>query len=242
MTRPQVARTGLVRARRVFTTRAGGVSTGRFARFNLGADVGDTAAAVAANRARAGKELGVPVVFLSPTGDGGVTVLPGGPDTDLRADALVVARVGFALAVPAADAVPVLLADPRAGVVAVAHVGRRSARAGVLPATVEAMTGLGARADGIEVLLGPALCGACHEVSAAERAAVDAILPGSAARARSGRPGLDLRAGLHRQVQALGIARVGADPRCTAETRDLYSEHRDGVTGRHAGITWLAAA
>lgn len=52
------------RVRRVVTTRAGGRSTGRFARFNLSTGVDDDPAAVAANRARASRELGVPIVFL----------------------------------------------------------------------------------------------------------------------------------------------------------------------------------
>ena len=71
------------------------------------------------------------------------------------------------------------------------------------------------------------------------RAEVDAALPGSAARTRRGTPGLDLRAGLYRQLAALGVARIGVDPRCTAEDRELYSHRRDGRTGRLAAVTWL---
>ncbi|WP_343946525.1 laccase domain-containing protein, partial [Pseudonocardia zijingensis] len=52
------------RVRRVVSTRAGGRSRGGFASFNLSASVGDDPAAVAANRARLRRELGVPVVFL----------------------------------------------------------------------------------------------------------------------------------------------------------------------------------
>ena len=64
-------------------------------------------------------------------------------------------------------------------------------------------------------------------------------LPGSAARTRRGTPGLDLRAGLRRRLAALGVARVGVDPRCTAEDPDLYSYRRDKRTGRLAAVTWL---
>jgi YfiH family protein len=239
-----------MRVRRVVTTRAGGRSTGPFATFNLSTGVGDDPVAVAANRRRLATELGVPaVVFLDQVHGTRVTVVdavPGPRDPDRpAADAAVTALPLVALAVLTADCVPVLLADPRAGVVGVAHAGRVGAAAGVLEATVTAMVGLDATADECEALLGPAICGACYEVPAAMRDEVEAALPGSAARTRRGTPGLDLRAGLRRRLAALGVARVGVDPRCTAEDPDLYSHRRagrpggPGRTGRLAAVTWL---
>jgi polyphenol oxidase len=133
----------------------------------------------------------------------------------------------------------VLLADPKAEVVGVAHAGRVGAAAGVLPRTLEAMTSLGAHVGECEALLGPAVCGACYEVPAPMRDEVEAALPGSATRTRRGTPGLDLRAGLRAQLAALGVQRVGADPRCTVEDSDLYSYRRDSRTGRLAAVTWL---
>jgi polyphenol oxidase len=232
-----------VRVRRVVSTRAGGRSRGDFASFNLSALVGDDPAAVAANRARLRRELGVPVVFLEQvhgTRVATVDAVPAADAPDLpAADAVVTALPGVAVAVLAADCVPVLLADPGAGVVGAAHAGRVGAAAGVLPATVAAMEELGARRDRLEVLLGPAICGGCYEVPAAMRAEVDALLPGSAVRTRRGTPGLDLRAGLYHQLTELGVARVGGDPRCTRETPELYSHRRDPRSGRQAAITWL---
>lgn len=233
------------RVRRVVTTRAGGRSTGRFARFNLSTGVADDPAAVAANRARASRELGVPIVYLQQvhgTRVATVDTVPAPGAADLPGtDAVVTAVAGVGIAVLAADCVPVLLADPRAGVVGAAHAGRVGAAAGVLPATVEAMVALGAHPGDVEVLLGPAVCGGCYEVPAAMAAEVDAALPGSAVRTRAGTPGLDLRAGLYHQLTALGVARIGGDPRCTMETRDLFSHRRDAPTGRQAAITWLDA-
>lgn len=233
----------MARVRRVVSTRAGGRSSGVYATFNLSAGVGDDPRAVAANRARLASELGVPVVFLQQVHGTRVAVVdapPGAADPDRPAtDAVVTAEPGVGLAVLAADCVPVLLADPRAGVVGAAHAGRVGAADGVLPAVVAAMEGLGAQAGAIEVLLGPAVCGLCYEVPAAMQAEVDAKLPGSAVRTRKGTPGLDLRAGLYHQLVELGVGKVGADPRCTMEDRALYSHRRDGRTGRHAAITWL---
>jgi polyphenol oxidase len=101
------------------------------------------------------------------------------------------------------------------------------------------MVALGARVPDVEVVLGPAICGGCYEVPAAMCAEVDAALPGSAVRTRRGTPGLDLRAGLYHQLAALGVARIGGDPRCTRESTDLYSHRGEGRTGRQAAITWL---
>jgi YfiH family protein len=144
-----------------------------------------------------------------------------------------------AVAVLIADCVPVLLADPVGKVVAAVHAGRVGARAGVLPATLEAMRGLGARIDKLEVLLGPAACGECYEVPNRMQADVETYLPGSACRTRRGTAGLDLRAGLWRQLACAGVARIGVDPRCTMEDPTLYSYRRDGVTGRLAALTWF---
>ncbi|WP_147261911.1 peptidoglycan editing factor PgeF [Pseudonocardia hierapolitana] len=232
-----------MRVRRVVSTRAGGRSRGGHASFNLSALVGDDPAAVAANRARLRRELGVPVVFLEQvhgTRVATIDTVPAADAADVPAtDAVVTALPGVGIAVLAADCVPVLLADPAAGVVGAAHAGRAGAAAGVLPATVAAMEALGARRDALEVLLGPAICGGCYEVPAAMRAEVDALLPGSAVRTRRGTPGLDLRAGLYHQLTELGVARIGGDPRCTRETPELYSHRRDPRSGRHAAITWL---
>jgi polyphenol oxidase len=236
-----------VRVRRVVTTRAGGRSTGPFARFNLSYGVGDDPAAVAANRRRLARELGVQgVVFLGQLHGTRVAVvdaLPRPDEPDLPGtDGAATALPRVALAVLSADCVPVLLADPVADVVGVAHAGRVGAAGGVVPETLAAMGRLGASAGNCEALLGPAVCGQDYEVPAAMRDEVEAVLPGSATRTRRGTPGLDLRAGLRRQLVELGVARIGVDPRCTVEDPDLYSHRRGGrtgSTGRLASVTWL---
>ena len=73
------------------------------------------------------------------------------------------------------------------------------------------------------------------------RAEVEPRLPGSASTTRRGTPGLDVRAGIARQLAALGVGRVVVDPRCTAEDPELFSHRRDGVTGRQAGVVWIEA-
>ncbi|HEX2289327.1 MAG TPA: peptidoglycan editing factor PgeF [Pseudonocardiaceae bacterium] len=232
-----------VRIRRVVTTRHGGVSAAPYASFNLGAHVGDRSEAVAANRERLAAGVGLParrLIWMEQVHGRTVTAVDG-PRVDPvpATDALVTAEPELAVAVLVADCVPVLLADPVEQVVAAVHAGRVGARTGVLPATLEAMRKLGARTEQVEVLLGPSACGQCYEVPAAMQADVEARLPGSACRTRRGTAGLDLRAGLWRQLTAAGVARIGIDPRCTVEDPALYSYRREGVTGRLAALTWF---
>ncbi|WP_204455280.1 peptidoglycan editing factor PgeF [Actinokineospora baliensis] len=232
-----------MRIRRVVTTREGGASTAPYDTFNLGDHVGDAPAAVAANRDRLAAELGLPadrLVWMEQVHGRTVGVVSGPVEDKLEAtDAVVTAEAGLALVVLVADCVPVLLADPEAGVVGAVHAGRVGARVGVVPAALEAMAGAGADVRRVEVLLGPSICGECYEVPQDMQTDVEKHLPGSACRTRKGTPGLDLRAGLWRQLADAGVARIGIDPRCTTEDRSLFSHRREGTTGRLAAVTWV---
>lgn len=232
-----------MRIRRVVTTRAGGVSASPYDSFNLGDHVGDDPARVATNRRRLAHDLKLSddhVVWMEQVHGRTVTVVDG-PRTGAAeaTDVLVTAEPGVAVAVLTADCVPVLLADPAAGIVSAVHAGRVGARIGVVPTALQAMKDLGARVDRVEVLLGPAVCGKCYEVPPAMQADVEKHLPGSASKTRSGTSGLDLRAGLWEQLAAIGVAKIGIDPRCTAEDRSLFSHRREGTTGRLAALTWV---
>ncbi|MGV0717324.1 peptidoglycan editing factor PgeF [Mycolicibacterium sp. XJ662] len=232
-----------VRIRRVTTTRAGGVSAPPYDTFNLGDHVGDDPAAVAANRKRLREAIGLgddAVVWMNQVHGDHVAVVDGPPRTALdNTDALVTATPRLALAVVTADCVPVLMADARAGVVAAVHAGRVGAQKGVVALAVEAMLGLGAHAEDISALLGPAVSGRNYEVPAAMADEVEAALPGSRTVTARNTPGLDLRAGIARQLTGLGIAAVDIDPRCTVEDTTLFSHRRDAPTGRMASLVWM---
>ncbi|MDQ6874093.1 MAG: peptidoglycan editing factor PgeF [Actinomycetota bacterium] len=232
----------MARVRRLVTTRAGGASRPPYDGFNLGRSCGDDPVAVQANRAQLAGAIGLTpdrLVFMRQVHGAAVHVVQAAPATPPLGDGLVTSRPGLALVALAADCVPVLMADRSSGVVAVAHAGRRGAAAGIATATLQTMVDLGADPGRIDVLLGPAICGACYEVPADLQAEVAEALPGSATTTRQGTPGLDLRAGLARALAAAGVSAVVVDPACTAEDPRFYSYRRDGVTGRFAGVAWV---
>ncbi|MFI2782245.1 peptidoglycan editing factor PgeF [Streptomyces sp. ALB3] len=228
-----------------FTDRWGGVSAAPYEELNLGGAVGDDPAAVRANRARAAGSLGLDparVVWMNQVHGRDVAVVDGpwGDASDIPAvDAVVTARRGLPLAVLTADCTPVLLADPAAGVVAAAHAGRPGLVAGIVPATVEAMIALGAQPSRIVARTGPAVCGRCYEVPEQMRAEVAGIVPASWSETSWGTPAVDVTAGVHAQLDGLGVGDRHGSPFCTLESGDHFSYRRDRTTGRLAGYVWL---
>jgi YfiH family protein len=158
-----------------------------------------------------------------------------------EADGLVTADPGVVLAVLTADCVPVLLADPAAGVVGAVHAGWRGLAAGVVEAGVAAMAGLGADPAACVGLVGPAAGGCCYEVGPDVRDAVGSRYPAALATTRDGRPALDPAAGAAEALRRAGVARVRVAGECTVDLEERYFSHRrdQGRTGRQAGIVAL---
>ncbi len=240
-----------------FTTRAGGVSPAPWDSLNLGLGVRDEASRVRENRARAGVWLGAPVAFATqPHGTdvvrlgGPADLLPGGsdvpPDTVGEADALVAAGAGTGLGVLVADCVPVLLADAEAGVVAVAHAGRRGVDGGVAGAVLDAMRAAGARVERVRAAVGPAVCGSCYEVPVSLRDEVARRRPATWSTTSWGTPALDLPAGVVADLESAGVASVVRVPACTIEDERFFSHRRatrqGTTTGRFAGLVALGGA
>jgi len=239
-----------------FTLRSGGVSSGGFAESNLGSSVGDDEAAVAANLADVTAWLGARPVFAHQVHGADVrrVDLAAGVASgrSSRVDVQVAVRppagqvARFGLGVLAADCLPVLFADPVAGVLATAHAGRRGLAAGALQAAVDAVTAAGGRREHLRAVVGPGICGRCYEVPDALRRAVDAAIPGTACVTDAGTPGLDLPAGAASVLGALGLHSVEVVDRCTA-TDDAFFSYRGAggageVSGRFAGVVAFAPA
>lgn len=221
-----------------FFTRRGGASSGVFSGLNCGPGSSDQSEIVRINRARVAEAMGVAPDHLltlnqvhSPdaiTVDGPLTQRP-------RADALVTARPGVAVAVLSADCQPVLLADAKAGVVGAAHAGWRGALDGVLEATLDAMEGLGARRGDISAVIGPAISQAAYEVGPEfleDFIAEDPANTRFFANGEDGRYMFDLPAyGLER-LRAAGVGQAEWTRHCTyADPARFFSYRR----ASHAG-------
>ena len=227
-----------------FTDRWGGVSAVPYEELNLGGAVGDDPDAVRTNRELAAKSLGLDpglVVWMNQVHGNDVAEVDGPWNTQHvpQVDGIVTVLRGVALAVLTADCVPVLLADPVAGVVSAAHAGRPGMVAGIVPAAVRSMVKLGADPSRIVARTGPAVCGRCYEVPEAMRAEVAAVEPAAYAETSWGTPAVDVAAGVHAQLQRLGVHDRERSPVCTLESGDHFSYRRDRTTGRLAGYVWL---
>ncbi len=223
------------RVRHAFFTRQGGVSGGPFASLNCGFGSRDNPTDVERNRTIAAAELDLTperlVTCHQIHGTDIVTVeRPWQRAANPRADGTVTAVPGIALGVLAADCAPVLFADPDAGIVGAAHGGWRGALAGVMEATVAAMTALGARTERIRAGIGPCIGQPSYEVGpefAARFAAEDPDSPAFFAPAT--RPGhflFDLPGYIAARLRRLGLAVVESAPHDTAAEEELFFSYR----------------
>lgn len=183
---------------------------------------------------------GVPVVRMSQVHGADVAVVREVPGTPPTADALVTDVPGLALAVRAADCVPVLLADPATGVLGAVHAGRAGVAGGAVAAAVTTMRSLGA-GDPV-AWVGPHVCGRCYEVPADLHDEVVAAVPETRSTTRAGTPALDLGAGVRAQLDAAGCCEVVEVGACTLEDPAWPSHRRDGGRAeRFAGVVWSTA-
>ena len=219
-----------------FFTREGGVSEGTFASLNCGFSSGDEAPRVAENRARALRRLDLPgdsLRTVRQVHSARVLVVDEAHmgHQPVAADALVTGRMGVTLGVVCADCAPVLIADREAGVIGCAHAGWRGALAGVVEATVLAMTELGARREAMRAAIGPCIAQPSYEVGPEMLAQFVTEDPGSEAFfaqvAGSDRLLFDLKRYVQRRLAAAGILDRTALPDDTmADEARFFSARR----------------
>lgn len=237
-----------------FFTRAGGVSTGLYDSLNGGLGSHDDPARVAENRQRVAAAVGVePARFVTVhqvhSPDAVIATDAWEAAARPRADAIVTATPGLALAITTADCGPVLLVDPQAGVIGAAHAGWRGALDGVLESTVAAMERLGAARARLVVAVGPLIRQPNYEVGAefvARFAAADASYARFfAPAARAGHALFDLAGFIHARLDAAGVGTIDdlglctyADPRFFSYRRATHRNEPD--YGRHLHAIALA--
>jgi YfiH family protein len=140
-------------------------------------------------------------------------------------DGHATAQPGILLTVTVADCIPIYLAVPHTGAIALLHAGWRGSAGGILARGVAALA-LHAAAKPSQIVMhcGVGICGECYEV-------------GPEVAERFGRTGtirLDLRGALSQQARKLGIRDVSISPSCSAEERSRFFSHRasGGKDGR----------
>ncbi len=240
------------------TTRHGGVSEPPYDTLNLGLHVGDKAADVAANRARAASAFGTGLdgaVFAHQVHRAGVSVV--GPDDRGRGkasdddaipdtDVLVTATPAVTLVIMVADCVPLALVDPDAGVLAAVHAGWRGTAAGVAGAALATMASLGARPERIRAYLGPAVAPDRYQVSDEVRHALVGALGQGALDdgvARADGPGhwlVDLIAANRQQLRQAGLRDEHVSVSGTTTSHgDFFSDRAQRPCGRFALLARL---
>jgi YfiH family protein len=234
-----------------FTLRSGGVSAAPFDSLNLGAHVGDEAAAVAENRRRVQAQLRLPEEPAWMEQVHGIDVLDldveagvgrpaaHGSTAGIAADAAVTRRAGPICAVQVADCLPVLFAVRDGSAVAAAHAGWRGLAAGVLEATVKR---LAVEPGRLIAWLGPGIGQAHFEVGDEVRNAFlahDAGAAGAFASNARRRWQCDLVGLARGRLTTLGVTAVFGGNWCTyADAPRFFSYRRDGHCGRMAALIW----
>jgi YfiH family protein len=236
-------------ARAAFSTRVGGVSEGPYASLNLGILTGDEPARVKRNRETLAGVLerdpsAVAMGWQVHGADVQVHHAPpvpgrqgfGSPGDDLaRVDAQATDSPAVTPLVLVADCVPLALAAP--GAVAMVHCGWRGVAAGLVERAVAALGRLAGEGP-VSAAIGPAIGRCCYEVGPEVS---EVFTRNGHADALDGRM-LDLPHVVRCELEALGVAGVAVARICVSCHAEFFFSHRrdGGVTGRQAGVAWLA--
>lgn len=205
---------------------------------NVAGHVGDDPAHVRANRQRLEYEFAAgPLSWMGPVHGVDLALLTEPVAITPNVDALATRVAATPLVTLGADCVPVLIIA--GDLVVAAHVGWRGLVDGMTSRIAEVLQQQGASPASAQVLLGPAICGACYGIPGERAEVIAAACAPALTVARNGHPGADIRVGLEAQWRARG-ADVQVVGGCTFESSAYFSHRRDGRTGRQAGVVaWL---
>jgi YfiH family protein len=224
-----------------FTTRRGGVSHPPFDTLNLGGKVGDEPERVAANWEALERVTDLAFARVNQVHGDRVIVLEGPCAPREEADAVLSRTPGVAACVSVADCVPVLIADPRSGVVAAVHAGWRGTLAHAVARAVQALVReFGAAPGDLLAAVGPSIGPCCYQVSHDLARAFRDDLGARVVASRAGGTRLDLWAANETVLRRAGLAaeRIEILGRCTCCESDAFFSHRRdrGNTGRQVGF------
>lgn len=151
------------------------------------------------------------------------------------ADGHVAVAPGTAMGVTLADCVPVFIAHPR-GATAVVHSGWRGTVANITGRAIGRLVAAGFPARELTLHCGPAICGACYEVS-------PDVFGQLTGRTVPRPTPVDLRALIASDARAAGVSDITVSEWCTRCHNDRFFSHRCGDDGRQLGvIVWRGGA
>ncbi len=229
-------------SRHLFTSRAGGVSSGIWASLNLRRSCGDDPENVRENFRRVGEMIGCDrFVFLSQQHTDRilhVDVSDAIRDVYqplIEADGLITSTPELALMVFSADCVPILMEGD--GVVAAVHAGWRGTVKGIAAKAVREM---GCPPEGIRAWIGPAIGPCCYQVGDEVRQAMRERLNGEAEEFIIGDKA-DLKGFNRRLLEKAGVSSIEVSPICTMCRHEDYWSHRytAGERGVQCGVIVL---
>ncbi|NNL94811.1 MAG: peptidoglycan editing factor PgeF [Xanthomonadales bacterium] len=227
------------RVRTLVSTRAGGVSTGAWASFNLGLQCGDKEQSVLENRRRLRTRLPAEPAWLRQVHGRDVASWTDA-QAGVEADAIITGQSKQVCVILTADCLPVLVADVDGRQVAAIHAGWRGLAAGIIEHTIKSMP---VAPDRLMAWLGPAISSCHYQVGEEVRAAfLERSVNFSSAFVPDGdRWKADLYQLARQQLQLAGVKSVHGGNYCTfGEPDRFYSYRRDGQTGRMASLVWLS--
>jgi polyphenol oxidase len=226
------------RVRALITTRAGGVSSGKYASLNLGTRVGDEPGHVERNRAALEACLPAQPRWMKQV-HGTTVVDVAGAATGVEADAAFTRAENVVCAVLTADCLPVLVCDRAGAVAGIAHAGWRGLAAGVIENVIAATK---VPAPELIAYLGPGIGPGVYEVGEDVRRAFVAASPeaeSAFAHRGKGKFLADLYTLARQRLAAAGVGAVYGGGCCTLSEERFFSFRRDGITGRMASLIWL---
>lgn len=148
-----------------FFGRQGGVSQGIYTSLNTGFHKDDDDTNIIENRQRICSVMGIShMVTLRQVHKSDVLIVDQNTINGHQSDAMVSKTPGRLLAIQTADCAPILLTDPFEGIIGAIHAGWRSAVAGIVEKTIDAMQSLGAKKENITAAIGPCIHQKSYEV------------------------------------------------------------------------------
>lgn len=212
-----------------FFTRRGGVSKGLYDSLNCGLGSQDGQADIVENRDRVRRALGAQDLVTAHQTHSARTAFIDTAESGLNVDALVTKTPGLAIGALAADCGPILLHEPRAGIIGAAHSGWRGAANGILQNVVETMCTHGAQRDKIQAVIGPCISQRAYEVgpdfTALFEAEHSADLDLFRAATKPDHRMFDLPGFIERQLTRAGVC-VSRAHACTYENEADYFSYR----------------